>query len=171
MEAELIAASATADKAVWFYHLMDSFPVVFGSRDMFSIPLFVDNLACLSVTNHPHNGAKVRHIALRELRIRDFHEQGKIRPFWCPGDLNVADFFSKALMKIKFELNVHRLGVTGTNTVPAPVVSTLPAYQACYVSQLGCSEPRLRPFSSDWTSPGTQRWNLFNLSHGSCVAV
>ena len=51
-----------------------------------SIPLFIDNQACLSVTNHPNNSTKSRHIALREFRIRDYHELGIIRPYWCPGN-------------------------------------------------------------------------------------
>ncbi len=62
-------------------------------------PLFIDNQACLSVTNHPNNSTKSRHIALREFRIRDYHELGMIRPYWCPGNYNVADFFSKLLEK------------------------------------------------------------------------
>ena len=38
-------------------------------------------------------------VALREFRIRDsdYHEHGIIRPYWCPGNYNVADFFSKLL--------------------------------------------------------------------------
>ena len=78
------------------------------------IPLFVDNLAALSVTNHPNSGAKSRHVALREFRIRDHHEANKIRPYWCPGPLNVADFFSKTLQKNLFNINLKRLGMVGS---------------------------------------------------------
>ena len=70
-----------------------------GVKSARSIPLFIDNQACLSVTNHPNNSTKSRHIALREFRIRDYHELGMIRPYWCPGNYNVADFFSKLLEK------------------------------------------------------------------------
>ena len=89
MEAELIAASSASDKALWFFHLLESLPFLFGNIDPSPIPLFVDNLAALSVTNHPNSGAKSRHVALREFRIRDHHEANKIRPYWCPGPLNV----------------------------------------------------------------------------------
>ena len=81
MESELIAASSSADKAVWFYHLSETYPFLFGLDKPIGIPLLIDNLACLSVTNHPSNSSKARHVALREFRVRDFHELGKIRPF------------------------------------------------------------------------------------------
>ena len=31
-------------------------------------------------------------------------------PYWCPGPLNVADFFSKTLQKNVFNINLKRLG-------------------------------------------------------------
>ena len=47
-------------------------------------------------------------VALREFRIRDsdYHEHGIIRPYWCPGNYNVADFFSKLLEKGLFTVTV-----------------------------------------------------------------
>ena len=74
MESELIAAASTADKAVWFFNLMECYPFIFGLEKPRAVPVLIDNLACLSVTNHPSNNSKARHIALREFRIRDFHE-------------------------------------------------------------------------------------------------
>ena len=50
MEAELIAASSASDKALWFFHLLESLPFLFGNIDPSPIPLFVDNLAALSVS-------------------------------------------------------------------------------------------------------------------------
>ena len=61
---------------------LDSYPFLFGVKSAPSIPLFIDNQACLSVTNHPNNSTKSRHIALREFRIRDYHELGMIRPYY-----------------------------------------------------------------------------------------
>ena len=81
------------------------------------IPLFIDNQACLSVTNHPNNSTKSRHIALREFRIRDYHELGMIRPYWCPGNYNVADFFSKLLEKGLFTMHAHRFGMNFEETI------------------------------------------------------
>ena len=53
-------------------------------------------------------------LRLREFRIRDYHEEGKVRPYWLPGKLNVADHFSKILGKVDFEINVKRMGMSGS---------------------------------------------------------
>ena len=96
---------------------LDSYPFLFGVKSAPSIPLFIDNQACLSVTNHPNNSTKSRHIALREFRIRDYHELGMIRPYWCPGNYNVADFFSKLLEKGLFTMHAHRFGMNFEETI------------------------------------------------------
>ena len=70
LQSELIGASTTADKAAWFFYFMESYPFLFGVKSAPSIPLFIDNQACLSVTNHPNNSTKSRHIALREFQVR-----------------------------------------------------------------------------------------------------
>ena len=72
MQAELIAASAASDMGIWFYNLSCSLPFVFGPSK--AIPLLMDNLAALSVANHPKHNPVTRHIYLTEFRIRDAHE-------------------------------------------------------------------------------------------------
>ena len=164
MESELIAASSTADKAVWFFNLMECYPFIFGLEKPRAIPVLIDNLACLSVTNHPSNNSKARHIALREFRIRDFHELGKIRPYWCPGVCNVADFFSKLLPKVKFDLNMHRMGITGAYEFDVDC-NPLPAYQCVLISST--TGPRLQYFSDDWLHCHSAKlWKLFQVLHG-----
>ena len=44
-------------------------------------------------------------------RIRDYHEHGIIRPYWCPGNYNVADFFSELLEKGLFTMHAYRFGM------------------------------------------------------------
>ena len=99
-----------------------------------SIPLFIDNQACLSVTNHPNNSTKSRHIALREFRIRDYHELGMIRPYWCPGNYNVADFFSKLLEKGLFTMHAHRFG-PGMNFEETIVGKLAEVYQTVHLKE------------------------------------
>ena len=40
-----------------------------------------------------------------------------IRPYWCPGNYNVADFFSKLLEKGLFTMHAHRFGMNFEETV------------------------------------------------------
>ena len=77
-----------------------------------SIPLFIDNQACLSVTNHPNNSTKSRHIALREFRIRDYHELGIIRPYWCP---TAAAVTVRYLRYLRYRINDSQFGSTSAS--------------------------------------------------------
>ena len=165
MESELIAAASSSDKAVWFYNLMEVYPFLFKRNEPSAIPLLIDNLACLSVTNHPSNSTKARHIALREFRVRDMHELGKIRPYWCPGQFNVADFFSKLLQKNLFELNAKRIGIVGSHTDHIDK-SVLPAYQTVEVP-INNGNVELTNFSGDWLHKDSRSdWLLFNSTCG-----
>jgi hypothetical protein len=148
-EAELIAASSASDKSLWFYHLMESLPFLFSIKRPVSVPMFIDNMAALSVSNHPNSSTKSRHVALREFRIRDHHEANKIRPFFCPGPLNVSDFFTKVLQKTLFNVALGRLGVTGNHHV---------APQAEYNFT--------RPVEN-WLDPShSKNWKLFHVFQG-----
>ena len=40
-----------------------------------------------------------------------------IRPYWCPGNYNVADFFSKLLEKGLFTMHAHRFGMNFEETI------------------------------------------------------
>ena len=165
MESELIAAASSSDKAVWFYNLMEAYPFLFNRDEPSAIPLLIDNLACLSVTNHPSNSTKARHIALREFRVRNMHELGKIRPYWCPGQFNVADFFSKLLQKNLFELNAKRIGIVGHHTDHIDK-SALPAYQTVEVP-ISNGNVELTTFSDDWLHKDSRSdWLLFNNTCG-----
>ena len=78
LQSELIGASTTADKAVWFFYSMESHPFLFGVKSAPSVPLLIDNQACLSVTNHPYNSTKSRHITSS---LRDFMEKNLSKEF------------------------------------------------------------------------------------------
>ena len=95
MQAELIAASSAADATVWYFTLQKHLPVLFGlTGKPVPVPLSIDNKACLGVANHPMSSPRTRHTCIREFRIRDYAEAGKIRPYWVPGTHNVADHFT-----------------------------------------------------------------------------
>ena len=52
-----------------------------------------------------------------EAKLRQEHELGMIRPYWCPGNYNVADFFSKLLEKGLFTMHAHRFGMNFEETI------------------------------------------------------
>ena len=94
MQAELIAAATCADEVKWFYNILSVNEEIFGAVP--PIPLYVDNSAALAVSNHPKMTPQSKFIInLREFRIRDYQQEGILRPLWIPTKLNVADGFTK----------------------------------------------------------------------------
>lgn len=144
MQAELIAASSGADSGVWYYTLQVDFPILFGIQEAQAVPLLIDNKAALSVANHPESSPRTRHICLREFRIRDFHEAGQIRPYWCPGTHNVADMFTKILPKLLYHRFLAVMGMTGSNLIhsPFPALNALlaPQYEDDIVKECICEK-------------------------------
>ena len=119
MQAELIAGSSASDLAIWFHSFIGAFKFIFGKAQ--PIPLLMDNLAALSVANHPKHNPATRHICLREFRIRDAHEFGQVRPFFCPGTHNCADHMTKLLDSNVHSRLVYILGMEGKlDPIPLP---------------------------------------------------
>ena len=176
MEAELIAASSAADSAVWYHSFQESYPLIFGiTGKPESVPLLIDNQAALSVANHPVSSPRTRHICLREFRIRDFHEAGKVRPFWCPGTHNVADHFSKLLEKVNFHKCRAALGCHGSNLPchefpPLRPLAGKPKVETNYSTEFFLDkESKVYCWHSflDWKSPQANVvWRFWNLTDG-----
>jgi hypothetical protein len=106
MEAELIAAATSSDEAAWLYHLMTCIPSIFGS-EVKAIPLGIDNVAALMVSNHPRQSSRSKHMDLRTFRIQDYTKQQIVQPFWIPGSCNPADHFTKLLARPTFNDLLH----------------------------------------------------------------
>ena len=150
---------------------MNSYPFLFGVKSARSIPLFIDNQACLSVTNHPNNSTKSRHIALREFRIRDYHELGMIRPYWCPGNYNVADFFSKLLEKGLFTMHAHRFGMNFEETVVGKLAEV---YQTVHLKEFTDFPKKdekdpTTVFTDIHFEKKSVAYEAYHLSHGLCL--
>ena len=149
----------------------DAYPFLFGVKSARSIPLFIDNQACLSVTNHPNNSTKSRHIALREFRIRDYHELGMIRPYWCPGNYNVADFFSKLLEKGLFTMHAHRFGMNFEETVVGKLAEV---YQTVHLKEFTDFPKKdekdpTTVFTDIHFEKKSVAYEAYHLSHGLCL--
>ena len=76
------------------------------------MPMFVDNAAALSVSNHPSMTPKSKFLALREFRIRDYIKDGIVSPIWIPGNLNISDGFTKLLGGNLFQQFTRLLGMS-----------------------------------------------------------
>jgi len=114
MESELIAANTSADETAWLFHLMKSMAVIFED-DIKPIPMMIDNVAALSVSNHPRQNAKSKHMNLREFRVQDYAESQIAHAYWIPGKLNPADVFTKLLSTTLFNQIIPTINIQVEN--------------------------------------------------------
>mmetsp|Transcript_31482 Transcript_31482/g.102270 ORF Transcript_31482/g.102270 Transcript_31482/m.102270 type:complete len:687 (-) Transcript_31482:101-2161(-) len=140
MQAELIAAATCADEVKWFTNILIPNKLIFG--EFVSVPLFVDNQAALSVSNHPKMSASNKFVDLREYRIRDYQKEGIIRPVWIPGNLNPADLFTKLLGRTLFMQNTRLLGMS---TIPSDSLADEQNRDSCLYSMANKSFLGLSP--------------------------
>ena len=116
MHSELIAAASSSDEGTFYYQLIDSFRLPFGLQSKpRPIPIFCDNVAALTIANHPTTTPASRHLHLRELRIRDYQQAKHVRLYWTPSNLNAADHFTKILTREPFLRGKRILGMTGSD--------------------------------------------------------
>ena len=60
-------------------------------------PLFNGNLGATQTVNNPDTSWRTRHLDVKYFKIRDYIKEMKLTVSHVPTDLNVADFFTKAL--------------------------------------------------------------------------
>lgn len=144
MQAELIAAATCADECKWFHNIFASSEEIFGP--LASIPLLVDNQAALSTANHPLTTPKSKFVSLRDFRIRDYQNEGIVRPAWIPGKINPADGFTKLLGTHLSQQFTTLLGMRDRPVDDKEIIKTISA--ACHDLRIGVENPQFAPCKS-----------------------
>lgn len=119
-EAELVAASTTAQELIWLTALLNHFEGsvnhVNSTGDSLPI-LFVDNQGAIELSRNHRIGQKSKHIDVRDLFVREQVQQGKIVVQPISTLDNVADVFTKGLPKPRFEECVRALRLIPLSTM------------------------------------------------------
>ena len=68
-----------------------------------------DNTSVVSMKKNPVHHKRTKHIDVRHHFLRDNVEKGTIVLTYCPTEEQIADIFTKALNKDKFEKNRLKL--------------------------------------------------------------
>ena len=139
-EAELIAIGLAANEGVWIRKLLLEVgfavglspslsrpnvgpkPNVFLEDDdidkssetgyhMKPFPLFNDNLGATQTVNNPVTSWRTRHLDVKYFKIRDYIKEQKLTVSHISTNLNVADFFTKALAYPMFSKFRNYLGI------------------------------------------------------------
>ncbi|KAI3815669.1 hypothetical protein L1987_15348 [Smallanthus sonchifolius] len=105
-EAEYIAAASGCSQILWIQQQLRDYGLNFTGT-----PLFIDNNATMSITNNPVKHSKTKHIEIRHHFIRDCAEKHLIELVKVHTDDNLADLFTKAFDRSRFEHLVNLIGM------------------------------------------------------------
>jgi hypothetical protein len=139
-EAELIAIGLAANEGVWIRKLLIEIGFAVGLSPALSrpnvgpkpnafledddidessetgycmkpFPLFNDNLGATQTVNNPVTSWRTRHLDVKYFKIRDYIKEQKLTVSHISTNLNVADFFTKALAYPMFSKFRNYLGI------------------------------------------------------------
>ena len=98
MQAELVASALAADEGIYIKRLIsDLLLTIYGKEILKKVLLFGDNASCIFTANNPVTLVKARHLAMRYFKAREYIELGDLVFEYLRGNMNPADFFTKAL--------------------------------------------------------------------------
>lgn len=106
-EAEYMAATMAAQECVWLKYLMKD---IFSQID-YAVSIYCDNESAIKLASNPILHRRTKHIDVRYHFIREKVLSQEIELKGIPTTNQIADIFTKALDKSKFETFRYALGV------------------------------------------------------------
>ncbi|KAM1049175.1 hypothetical protein ACFX2C_028302 [Malus domestica] len=116
-EAEYISASEATAQAIWLRFVLEDF----GEMQTEATPVHCDNTAAIAITKNPVFHQKTKHIDRRYHFIKNALQEGIIDLVYCPTNEQVADIFTKALSKDRFNYLRDMLGVKSAQNLKGSV--------------------------------------------------
>ena len=105
-EADYIALTTTVCQGIWLARLLTKLEGKEGN----SVKLLVDNKSAIALCKNPVLHSRSKHIETRFHKIRDLVEDGSVEVIHVSSK-ELADFFTKALGKIRFIELRTRIGI------------------------------------------------------------
>jgi len=106
-QAEYRAAFTTTVECVWLRRLLADLLLVLEEPT----PILTDSQSAIAVARNPVFHARTKHIEIHYHYVRERLHAGEISMIYCPTHDNVADIFTKALPREKFEAFRKALGL------------------------------------------------------------
>ncbi|GJV74711.1 retrovirus-related pol polyprotein from transposon TNT 1-94 [Tanacetum coccineum] len=105
-EAEYIAMSGCCAQILWMRSQLTDYGFVFNK-----IPLYCDNRSAIALCCNNVQHSRSKHIDIRHHFIREQVEKGVVELYFMTTDYQLADIFTKALPRERFEFLLPRLGM------------------------------------------------------------
>ncbi|GJR99331.1 retrovirus-related pol polyprotein from transposon TNT 1-94 [Tanacetum coccineum] len=106
IEAEYIAMSGCCAQILWMRSQLTDYGFVFNK-----IPLYCDNRSAIALCCNNVQHSRSKHIDIRHHFIREQVEKGVVELYFMTTDYQLADIFTKALSRERFEFLLPRLGM------------------------------------------------------------
>ncbi|XP_075103628.1 uncharacterized protein LOC142178201 [Nicotiana tabacum] len=109
-EAEYVAAASCYAQSLWIKQQLEDFGVFSDC-----VPLLCDNTSAFNMAKNPVQHKRTKHIDVRHHFLRHNVEKGLICIKFCSTEDQIADIFTKALIREHFERNHLALGLINPN--------------------------------------------------------
>jgi len=105
-KAEYISAGLATQQAIWLKRIVEDFGEKQGA-----ITIHCDSKSAIAMAKNPIFHGKTKHITIKHHFIREAIEEEKVQLMFCKSNDQVADIFTKALPREKFQKLREALGV------------------------------------------------------------
>jgi hypothetical protein len=108
-EAEYIAASEAAKKAIWIKNFVSELGVVHCASSPMS--LYCDNNGAIAQAKEPRAHKRAKHVLRRYHLICEIIDRGDVKVCKVHMDHNIADLLTKPLPQPKHEAHMRSIGI------------------------------------------------------------
>ncbi|GJW70517.1 retrovirus-related pol polyprotein from transposon TNT 1-94 [Tanacetum coccineum] len=105
-EAEYVSLSACCAQVIWMRTQLLDYGFKYNR-----IPMYCDSKSAIAISCNPVQHSKTKHIDIRYHFIKEHVERGTVEIYFVGTEYQLADLFTKALPKERFEYLVHRIGM------------------------------------------------------------
>ncbi|GKC72324.1 retrovirus-related pol polyprotein from transposon TNT 1-94 [Tanacetum coccineum] len=105
-EAEYVSLSACCAQVIWMRTQLLDYGYKYNR-----IPMYCDSKSAIAISCNPVQHSKRKHIDIRYHFIKEHVEKGTVEIYFVGTEYQLADLFTKALPKERFEYLVHCIGM------------------------------------------------------------
>ncbi|KAI5311342.1 hypothetical protein L3X38_000007 [Prunus dulcis] len=116
-EAEYVSAAEATSQAIWLRFVLEDF----GEEQTTATTVFCDNTSAIAMAKNPVFHQRSKHIKRKFHFIREAIQEEVIELLYCKGEEQIADIFTKALPKDRFDYLRRMLGVKSASTLEGSV--------------------------------------------------